>query len=434
MWLKNHPHALLADEVGLGKTVTTAAYLGHLADTKVIATGNRRERALLVIPAALIPQWRGELARFLAGLSVADSSQKSYTNPSKKEALANLQMYGQAGPDLTLVSYEHLRTRKDVLAHERFISVVLDEASAVKGRGKEHDAAYEVTKAAKHTLALTATPVETDVMGTWGILRAIRAPGLPTQQQWGEDYVLWTEGYQPRYGPRVEPKPDGVRTENLPALRQYLSGVLLQRTAADVGLSLPQFVGPSLQWVDLTPPQQAAYDRAEQLTDLLGHQRREEACGWVNGRSAKAEAALRWLLARPDVDKAVVWAERLDHLTVMGELLTAAGIGWVRIDGSNDQGERAAAADAFRNDPAVRVLLGSSVLQRGLNLQHARVLLSLGATFNHADDEQRAGRIRRIGSPHATYEHVAFVANVPHEWRKAARVANRAEDAAAVLE
>jgi SNF2 family DNA or RNA helicase len=419
--------------VGLGKTITTAAYLGHLADTKVIATGNRRERALLVVPAALIAQWRGELARFLPRLSVADSSQKSYANPSKRQALANLQLYEQAGPDLTLVSYEHLRSRKDVLAHERFTAVVLDEASAVKGRGKEHDAAYEATKAARHTLALTATPVETDVMGTWGILRAVRAPGLPTQQQWGQDYVVWTEGYQPRYGPRVEPKPDGLRPENLPALRQHLSGVLLQRTAADVGLSLPQPVGPSFEWVDLTPPQQVAYDRAEKLTDLLGHQRREEACGWVNGRSAKAEAAVRWLLARPDVDKAVVWAERLEHLTLMGDLLTAAGIGWVRIDGSNAQDERATAADAFRDDPQVRVLLGSNVLQRGLNLQHARVLLSLGSTFNHADDEQRAGRIRRIGSPHATYEHVTFVTRTPHELRKAARVATRAGDAAAVL-
>jgi SNF2 family DNA or RNA helicase len=419
--------------VGLGKTVTTAAYLGHLADTKVIATGTRRERALLVVPAALIPQWRGELARFLPGLSVVDSSQKSFANPSKRQAVANLHLYGQAGPDLTLVSYEHLRGRKDVLAHERFTVVVLDEASAVKGRGKEHDATYEVTKAAKHTLALTATPVETDVMGTWGILRAIRAPGLPTQQAWGHNFALWDEGYQPAYGPAVPPKPIGLRPEGLAELRHYLSGVALRRTAADVGLTLPLPTGPAFEWVDLTPPQRAAYDRAEKLIGLLRHQRREEACGWVNNRSAKAEAAVNWLLRRPDVDKVVVWAERLDHLTVMAYLLDAARIRWVRIDGSNDQDERAAAADAFRDDPEVRVLLGSNVLQRGLNLQHARVLLSLGSTFNHADDEQRAGRIRRIGSPHATYEHVTFVTNTPHEWRKAATVATRADDAAAVL-
>jgi SNF2 family DNA or RNA helicase len=419
--------------VGLGKTITAAAYLGHLADTKTIATGNRRERALLVVPAALIPQWRGELARFLPRLSVADSSQKSYANPSKKQAVANLQLYGPAGPDLTLVSYEHLRARKDVLAHERFTAVVLDEASNVKGRGKEHDATYEVTKAAKHTLALTATPVETDVMGTWGILRAIRAPGLPTQDAWGSNFAEWDQGYQPAYGPPVPPKPIGLRPEGLPELRHYLSGVALRRTAADVGLSLPQPVGPPFEWVDLTPLQRAAYDRAEKLNGLLRHQRREEACGWVNNRSAKAEAAIRWLLARPDVDKAVVWAERLEHLTLMGELLSAAGIGWVRIDGSNAQDERADAAGAFRDDPQVRVLLGSNVLQRGLNLQHARVLLSLGSTFNHADDEQRAGRIRRIGSPHLTFEHVTFAANVPHEWSKAAKVATRADDAAAVL-
>jgi SNF2 family DNA or RNA helicase len=432
-WLKNHPHALLADDVGLGKTVTTAAYLGHLADTRMIATGNRRERALLVVPAALIPQWRGELARFLPGLSVADSSQKTFANPSKNQALANLALYGSAGPDLTVVSYEYLRVRRDVLAHERFRAVVLDEASAVKGRGKEHDAAHDVSRGAGRTLALTATPVEVDLMGTWGILRAVHAPGLPTQQEWGSRYVVWDEGYQPAYGPAIPPKPIGLRPEGLDDLRGYMAQVALRRTAEDTGLQLPTHVGPQYEWVDLTPPQRRAYDLAEKFNGLLRQQRWEEACGWVNGRSAKAEAAVRWLLARPDVDKAVVYAERLDHLTLMGDLLDASRIGWVRIDGTHDKDARADAVTAFRDDPNVRVLLGSSVLQRGLNLQHARVMLSLGSTFNPADDEQRAGRIRRIGSPHATVEHVTFVAKVPYELSKVAKVANRADDATAVL-
>ena len=65
----------------------------------------------------------------------------------------------------------------------------------------------------------------------------------------------------------------------------------------------------------------------------------------------------------------------------------------MRIDGSRSQVQRAAAAEAFQNHPNVLVLLGTRVLERGIDgLQHCGVLLSLGPTFNPAREEQRIGR------------------------------------------
>ncbi len=95
---------------------------------------------------------------------------------------------------------------------------------------------------------------------------------------------------------------------------------------------------------------------------------------------------------------------------------------------------RAGAVVRFREDPTVRVLLGTRVLERGIDgLQHAAVLLTLGSSFNPAREDQRVGRLRRPGSPHALVRHVTFLAETDHERRKWCTVQRRAADSRAVL-
>ena len=116
--------------------------------------------------------------------------------------------------------------------------------------------------------------------------------------------------------------------------------------------------------------------------------------------------------------------EPLPTLDRVQELLDAAGVGWVRIDGK--RGGRKDALRDFEHDPEVRVLLGTRVLERGLNLQHARLLVSLDSSYNPAREAQREGRICRIGSPHATYEHVTFLGDTPTTREKWADVGDSA--------
>lgn len=81
---------------------------------------------------------------------------------------------------------------------------------------------------------------------------------------------------------------------------------------------------------------------------------------------------------------------------------------------------------------SIRVLLGSRVLERGLNIQCASALYTLGSSWNPGREAQREGRIRRIGSPHATYEHVTFLMDHPHERRKWAQLRRKRGDSAAL--
>jgi SNF2 family DNA or RNA helicase len=413
-WLLSHPRALLADAVGLGKTVTVCALLGRLA------AADQLGRVLLVVPAALVDQWRGELARFLPSLTVADSTEQWAT--SSKAAAE------PPAVDVLLVSYDRLNARLDTYLRSDMRVVVLDEASAVKGRGPEHQAAAQVCSGAARALALSATPMEIDATETWGLLSVVGAPNLPSEAEWGSRFVTWTDGYQPRYGPYVQPKPSGIRTDTLPELRAYLSGVSLRRTAVDVALPLPEVV-EEVEFLPLTPPQETAYKAAKVVRQpLTRYHALEKACAHAEGRSAVAEAAVQRVEALPHGSKTVLYAFRLDVLDIAAGLLTAANVPWVRIDGKFKKGEQEAALRAFRDDPHVRVLLGSKVLERGLNLQQADLLLSMGTSWNPAAEAQRVGRLRRIGSPHAQVRHVSLLTDTPHDRPKWAKVAQRGED------
>jgi hypothetical protein len=78
------------------------------------------------------------------------------------------------------------------------------------------------------------------------------------------------------------------------------------------------------------------------------------------------------------------------------------------------------------------VLLGSRVLERGLNLQHCRLLISLDPSWNPARERQREGRIRRIGSQHPTYEHIVLLPDTALTGIKMSKLARKANTAAAV--
>lgn len=208
---------------------------------------------------------------------------------------------------------------------------------------------------------------------------------------------------------------------------------MLRRTEADVALPLPT-ISRHLLVAKLTRPQARAYEAAGRIrNDLVRAQQREQACGWADGRSSKVEAAVALLQARKDLAKVVMWSARLDHITLAGERLKAAGVLWVRVDGSDKLSARAEAIRRFQQEPDVRVLLGSDVLGSGLNLQHASALISLGSSWSPASERQREGRVRRIGSSHSRVEHFTIITDTPYELAKWERMQQRELDAACVL-
>lgn len=408
-WLVGHPRGVLGDDVGLGKTVQAAGLIGHLSAQQ---QPPGHPVALWLTDAALIPQTAAELRRFLPSLGTATSIEPRHkTKRPSAKAVREYEARHPNGPDIFVASYEFAHARFESFISLRPAALILDEAMAVKNGGVEHKTARALSRKAGRCIALTATPLENDPTETWHLLDAVGAPGLWQRGAFWEQFVDWADPYQLPNGNWVAAKPKGFKRGMERRFRDYLAGVMLRRTADEVGLRLPSLVGESLRWVPLTQQQRDEYRRAEGTPGLYGHQVRERISRLSrDGRSSSlVDAALAEVRQRPVHQKIVIGAETLDLLALMRDRLAGDGIGFVSIEGVTSAADRADAVARFTADPSIRVFLGSRVLERGLNLQVANVLLSLDSSYNPAREAQREGRIRRIGSPHATYEHITFL-------------------------
>lgn len=121
--------------------------------------------------------------------------------------------------------------------------------------------------------------------------------------------------------------------------------------------------------------------------------------------------------------RALVFTQFRDTAVYVAARLRAEGFAVARIDGSVPPSERRAitglfdpaTADALamewkaRGETVPQLLVSTDVLAEGHNLQVADTAINFDLHFNPQVAVQRAGRIDRIGSPHATVDMVSFL-------------------------
>lgn len=354
LFMLNNPRCLLLDEPGLGKTVQVLGMMGVLYDLDEL-----RKVIVAVEGHDLGRQWVAEIVARLPEVPV-------YQAVEPKELLAFLDA---PGPAILVASYGMINSRLGTFTHGPVPSlVVLDEISVLKGIGSEHEAARKLSRHSERVVGLTATPLENDGIDVWAILDAVGVPDLWSLDEHEEKFIEWQEGYVNSYGRSIPPKAVGLSPAALPQLRDKLTSHSLRRKTGDVGLELPDRVGPQVIYVKPTSAQLKALQSAEAVDGLARTLAFDKAGAFADGESALATAAIRLLIDNPGT-KDVVYAERLELLDIIQGLLEDSGITFVRIQGENNTKERKNALDQFNNNPEIQVLLGSKVLERGLNLQ-----------------------------------------------------------------
>ena len=163
---------LLADEVGLGKTVEACLILSRLVRT------GRAERTLIVAPAALTVQWLGELWRkFHQTFVLLDRKRRGDV---VREHGAGFNPF-EAHRDL-VVALEDLTEESGLAGSARgatFDLLVVDEAHRLeRTAGSAGNDAWRavapLAERSRHVLLLTATPLEADVAGFFDLLSLLR--------------------------------------------------------------------------------------------------------------------------------------------------------------------------------------------------------------------------------------------------------------------
>ena len=388
---------LLADEVGLGKTIEASLILNRLAHTGKI------ERCLVVAPDALTVQWLGELWRkyhqvftLLDAQRLADVSRDfgSDFNPFDlhRRAVIALEMLTER-PHLT---EQAVKAGIDLL--------VVDEAQRLR-RPKGHlgeppwRAVAPIAALGRHVLLLSATPLEDDAHGFFRLLQLLRPQELPDEMSFEERLATGTPlppctsstrradigGLPPRVGmPNTPEHPKGWQ------LRSTIEAAV-RNTAA------PQAVARRHK-VDRL---RRALASGAALSAVLGPD--EQALRQQAGAMDVGDPRLLWLLSqaprwRDAREKTLVFVAHRETLEMLRTALShraqvASGVFHEELSPARRDTEVA----RFREPKGPSLLVSTECGGEGRNFEFCRRLVLFDLPWKPSVVEQRIGRLDRIG-------------------------------------
>jgi ERCC4-related helicase len=151
------PGVILADEVGLGKTI----------EAGIVVTqywSERKRRILIITPSSLRQQWQQEMReKFLIPCTLLESKNKD------EQLTSNI----QKNEEVLICSYEFALRYETSLIREWDL-VICDEAHRLRnfytGRNKGSEAISRIVRGAHKTLLLTATPLQNRLEELYGLV------------------------------------------------------------------------------------------------------------------------------------------------------------------------------------------------------------------------------------------------------------------------
>jgi ERCC4-related helicase len=156
---------LLADEVGLGKTIEAGLVIAQ-------KWAEQKRRILLIVPASLRKQWEQELIEKF-GLSSTLMEAGRYREMKK----AGLHHPFEKAEGVIITSYEFAARQKDELQRAKWDLVVFDEAhrlrNVYKKNGSQRAKDLKRALADPYKVLLTATPLQNSLLELYGIISII---------------------------------------------------------------------------------------------------------------------------------------------------------------------------------------------------------------------------------------------------------------------
>jgi superfamily II DNA or RNA helicase len=428
---------LLADEVGLGKTIQAGLVASELLTRGAI------ERVLVLTPPGLRDQWLQELSdRFAIEASGVDG-------PVLRHLAATLPIGVNPWRTLTtaVASIDYVK-RPEVfpaVASCRWDLVILDEAHACAGESDRRAAAHSLAAAAPYVLLLSATPhngnrESFEALCAIGAGPAARAEGTaPAGSEPAMPLVVFRRtrvdagiGTARRiHIVRVRPNrhegrmhamlaryADAVRADDSTrGVDAWLALSVLHKRALSSAWSLARSIDRRLDAMSaerqfhstqmalpLGDPQGeliAADEAPAWPTDLrLSDPARERRLLTALHQTARLASAgetkiagLARLLRRAG-QPAVVFTEYRDTLLHVRERLGQPAL---VLHGGLTRDERSAVLESFARQPS-GLMLATDAAAEGLNLHHhCRLVVNLELPWNPMRLEQRIGRVDRIG-------------------------------------
>ncbi|ONM08730.1 chromatin complex subunit A 106 [Zea mays] len=424
LW-QNGLNGILADQMGLGKTIQTIGFLAHLKGKGMHGP------YLIIAPLSTLSNWVNEISRFVPSVS-------SIIYHGDKVARAEIRrkfMPKTAGPDFPIIvtSYEIAMLDARFLAHYRWTYVVVDEGHRLKNsKCKLLREMKRIPMANK--LLLTGTPLQNNLAELWSLLNFI----LPDIFSSNEEFESWFD-FSAKGSEEPEESEEKRRVHVVSKLHAILRPFLLRRMKEDVEQMLPR-KKEIIIYANMTEVQKRIQDHLVEKTfdvylndesdivlrrpgiktklnslfiqlrkncahpDLL-----EAAFGTTSlyppvnklleqcGKFQLLDRLLTSLLARKH--KVLIFSQWTKVLDILEYYLDSKGLGVCRIDGSVNLEERRRQIAEFNdlNSSLNVFILSTRAGGLGINLTSADTCILYDSDWNPQMDQQAMDRCHRIG-------------------------------------
>jgi ATP-dependent helicase HepA len=364
---------LLADEVGLGKTIEACLIMNRLLRT------GRAERVVVVAPQSLTIQWLGELYRkFHQNFVLLDDARLKDVRRDFGPAWNPFEVHPRS-----VVALQDLTRRPELADHAEAAApdlLVVDEAHHLeRPPGHPGNPAYRAVsplcRASRHALLLTAAPLEADVHGFFRLLELLR----PDVFQGWEDFQVDLEAGVP-----IHPGASATRRQDI--------GGLPPRVPRQVHLApWPEMDGLVAKVLrNTTSTALEARRKAESLERTLG-----EPVG-------RGDPRLQWIIEsepawRAAGEKVLIFVHGRDALTFIKTELEAAIRRRVAVfheDMSPAARDLEVAQFALPEGP--NLLISTEAGGEGRNFEFCKGIVLFDLPWDPILVEQRIGRLDRI--------------------------------------
>jgi SNF2 family DNA or RNA helicase len=388
---------LLADEVGLGKTIEAAMSL------KEFMLRGLARKVLILTPPALVAQWKEELSSKF-GLTFVTTDELDPTKPSTFW-----------DGDLLLASLNVAKSRAhfDDVTARHYDLVIVDEAHHLKNRETLNWKLVSRLKS-KYLFLLSATPVQNNLIELFNIVTLLKPGTLKTEAAFRNEYVKRGKPHEPSHPEK---------------LRELLRGVMVRNTRSLVDLKLPRRFAVTVA-VDSSPLEREIYEAVSDLVreagednDLPDHKTlfttllreagsspfalEETLAAYASPkvlcllelvrsvRDTEKGLRLMRLLAEKPGEKVIVFSQFRKTLEYLARLLEGHGIPSVVYHGGLTREKKDQSVLDFRH--RATVMLATESGGEGHNLQFAHTLVNYDLPWNPMRIEQRIGRLHRVG-------------------------------------
>ncbi|GGC91529.1 helicase [Thalassobacillus devorans] len=381
--------AILADEVGLGKTIEAGLVLKEYLIRGMV------NKVLILTPASLVNQWVTELHEKFHIQAYAPRK-----NPAWKDA------------DIMVTSIDMAKRDphySEILSIP-YDLIIIDEAHKLKNPATKN---YQFVKALqkKYCLLLTATPIQNRITDIFNLVSILK-PG----------YLGDLSSFKKEYGKKMGNLDGNVH------LKKLISKVMIRNRRQDTGLADTKRMVKT-EWIEFSEEEQQVYEKLEtikgthpsftyltlakelcssreacylsskQMYDKLGDPENtgplHDLISGVEQLPHHAKAKRMVEIIEQSDEKFIVFTEYRASQYYLQWYLQQHGISSVPFRGGFKRSKKDWMKQLFRDH--AQVMIATEAAGEGINLQFCRNMINYDLPWNPMRLEQRIGRIHRFG-------------------------------------